>query len=334
MATKETLPGVMLRFRTFRNTDPPLVVDLWRSRAPAGGLASFMSVDVLEEYVFSKLYFDPASFFLAFDNEDRPLGFAHAALGPNEDFSHESTAQGAVAIVVVRPQTEEEAIARALIGQCEQYLQKRGVDRIYGGSVRPVNAFYLGLYGHADLPGVISTDSVSAEAFQETGYATIDHTATFRVESHDFVAPMDRRLLELRRTLDTDVRYEPKFRNWWEACTLVNFDLVRFVAHRQGDPRPLALATFRRMDTQESEEDYGQRLAGLLDVRVAPSVRRKGYATHLLTTAFHHLFDKGVSAIEAQAFAKEANLVGLFQRLGMRQFESGTVYRKGDGEAD
>jgi hypothetical protein len=48
----------MLTYRTFRNSDPPALAALWRSRAGQPGLVQPVSPDLLEQLVFSRLYFD------------------------------------------------------------------------------------------------------------------------------------------------------------------------------------------------------------------------------------------------------------------------------------
>ena len=69
----------MLRYRTFCNTDPPAITSIWRSHAGRSGVLQPVSVDLFEQLVFGKLYFDYPGLILAFD-EGRPVGFAHAAL--------------------------------------------------------------------------------------------------------------------------------------------------------------------------------------------------------------------------------------------------------------
>jgi len=45
----------MLTFRTFRNSDPPVLAALWRSRAGQPGLWQPVSPDLLEQMLFAKL---------------------------------------------------------------------------------------------------------------------------------------------------------------------------------------------------------------------------------------------------------------------------------------
>ena len=36
-------------------------------------------------------------------------------------------------------------VAAGLLERCEEYLYQRGAKVLYGGSIRPLNPFYLGL---------------------------------------------------------------------------------------------------------------------------------------------------------------------------------------------
>ncbi len=96
----------MPSYRTFRNTDPPLLTALWRSRAGQSGLLQPLSVDVLEQLVFAKLYFDYEGLSIACDG-DRAVGFAHAGFGPNAERNWISTATGVICIVLVGQDTAE-----------------------------------------------------------------------------------------------------------------------------------------------------------------------------------------------------------------------------------
>ena len=147
----------MLTYRTFRNTDPPLLADLWQSRAGQPGLVQPVSPDLLEQLVFAKLYFDYGGLLLALD-DGRPVGFAHAGFGPNLEESWFSTEAGVTCVVLVRPDCAEAEVAAGLLDRCEEYLRRRGAKVLYGGGFQPLDPFYLGLYGGSELPGVLDSD--------------------------------------------------------------------------------------------------------------------------------------------------------------------------------
>src|SRR4051794_31423623 len=72
--------GIVVQYRTFRNSDPPRLVNVWNEAFPGRGAVRLASSTPLERYVFAKPSFAPAGLFLA--EEDECIGFAHAGLAP------------------------------------------------------------------------------------------------------------------------------------------------------------------------------------------------------------------------------------------------------------
>ena len=153
----------MLTYRTFRNTDPPAITALWRSRAGQPGLVQPVTVDLLEQLVFSRLYFDYGGLVLAYD-DGQPLGFAHAGFGPNLAANWISTEAGVTCVVLTRPDCPAEEAAAGLLDRCEEHLRGRDATVLYGGGSAIMDPFYRGLYGGSDLPGVLDSDAVARQA--------------------------------------------------------------------------------------------------------------------------------------------------------------------------
>jgi len=158
----------MLTYRPFRNTDPPVLTEIWRSRAGQRGLAQPVSPDLLEQLVFAKLYFDYDGLIVARD-DGQPVGFAHAGFGPDEKQDRVCTQLGVTCLVLVRPDCAESEVAAGLLQQCEAYLWRRGAKVLYGGGIQPLNPFYLGLYGGSELPGVLDSDLVARRRYAAEG---------------------------------------------------------------------------------------------------------------------------------------------------------------------
>src|SRR5215211_6528683 len=74
-----------MRYRHFRNADPPALVQLWNEALTRRGAVELRSHTPLDNAVFNKPYFDPAGFLVAEDDGGRVAGFAHGGFGPNED---------------------------------------------------------------------------------------------------------------------------------------------------------------------------------------------------------------------------------------------------------
>ena len=119
-----------------------------------------------EQLVFSKPYFDCAGLILAFD-DGRPVGFAHAGFGPNENDSGISTDLGTTCLMMLEPGCSEAEVSAGLLERSEDYLRGRGAKVLYGGGMSPLNPFYLGLYGGSELPGVLGQRHNRAAAFDE-----------------------------------------------------------------------------------------------------------------------------------------------------------------------
>ena len=316
----------MTTYRTFRNTDPPALVDVWRSCAGQPGLAQRVSVDRFEQSVFGKPYFDCEGLILAFA-DDRAVGFAHAAFGPHERRDRIATETGVICLVLVRPDcAQADRVAEGLLERCEAYLLRRGAETIYGGAVRPFNPFYLGLYGGSELPGVLESDVISAALYRSHGYEEIDRTFRFRVGLYDFRPPVDRHQMQLRRQMSVKMKRDPPARHWWEACTTADFDLTRFEVTERGAGSVLARATFRSMESNSRAAPA--RVSGLLDVDVAPSHRRRGLATFLLAESFRQHAREGVAVVEAQARRQNGPGLALCRKVGMEQVAEGIVFRK------
>jgi len=315
----------MLEIRPFRNFDPPLITELWRSRLPQHGLCPQVCCSLFEQLVFAKLYFDYAGLLLAFE-DGRPVGFAHAGFGPNEAENDISTVLGTTCLLLVRPDCDEARVADALLERCEQYLTGRGAKVLYGGGIHPLNPFYLGLYGGSELPGVLESDTVANEAFRERGYKEIDQVAVLRRDLTGFHPPVDRRQMQIRRQMMVEEIPYAEARSWWEACTLGEFHLMRFELSARGGENPIARATFRSLEAAGTAGV--SRAVGLLDLSVDEPLRRRGIAVFLVAEAFRQFIHQGITEVEAQCMAHNEAAMGLYRKLGFHHADTGTVFRR------
>lgn len=318
-----------IRYRTFRNSDPPHLVDIWRSQPPERALMQPLTVPLLDHLILSKQYFDPAGLVLAFDG-DLPVGFGHAAFGATDDGSQVDKSLGVTHLVMVRPHYQGHGIGRELLIRCEDYLRREGAGVLYAGGVGHLNGFYLGMYGGSELPGVLDSSHRAQQVFQRNGYREIDRVHVLHRETATFRPPVDRRLMPLRRTTALRIEHDPPSPNWWHASTYGCFGIERFVLElKQPAPVEAAVATFWLMETFSNS--WGVHAAGLIDMQVRPELRRMGMATFLLGEAFHQLRNAGISLIETQTMVHNTAALGLYKKLGFTLVDQGAVYRK-EGE--
>lgn len=315
-----------IRYRTFRNQDPPQLAEIWRARARERGLMHPMSAELFEQLVLAKPYFDKEGLIVAFDG-DVAVGFVHAAFGPTEDEGGLSTRFGVTAMLMVRPDYRRLGIGRQLLSRSEAYLHRHGAQVLYGGGIYPLNAFYLGLYGGSELPGVLDSDVEAQRLYQAAGYQEIDHCLVLHRELKSFRPLISREQLAVRRVTTLRETTDPASHTWWEACTVGAFERTRHELVANASQQVLAGAT--TWDMEPLSASWGVRTVGLIDVAVEPEQRRRGLATYLLGEIFRRLQQAGVALVETQTMQREHSAaVAFYERLGFKQVDRGSVFRK------
>jgi GNAT superfamily N-acetyltransferase len=314
-----------IHYRHFRNSDPPGLVAVWQSRAGQPELNRTVDAEIFEQFILAKTYFDPEGLIVACDG-DRVVGFVHGCFGPNDEEDGVSTELGTTALLLVRPDCDQAQVAAGLLERSEAYLRQRGAKVIYGGGIRPLNGFYLGLYGGSELPGVAESDTVAQRTLLSHGYREIDRTLLFRRSLSAFEAVVDRRQMQVRRQMVVEVVIDPPTRTWWDACTLGMFDLVRFALVPRVGGSAVAAATFRRMELVSTSLQPTS--LGLIEIWVEESARRRGLAIFLLSEAFRQFIREGTREVEVQAMQHNLAAQALYRKMGFQQFGQGSVFRK------
>jgi GNAT superfamily N-acetyltransferase len=280
---------------------------------------------LLEQLIFSKPYFDPAGLTIALHNEI-PVGFVHSGFGANDEHTALSTDIGTTYQLMVRSDHREGALAGELLAQSENYLRQRGAKVIYAGGVRPLNAFYLGLYGGSELPGVLIGDIPFHAACLARGYREIDRVQILQLDLAFFRAPITRNQRQLRREMVCQEIPSPPSQSWWEACTTGAFERIRFLLTRPSSCEPMADVWF--WDIEPLSTAWGRPTAGMFDLDVPAKERRKGLATFLLTEAFERLRTRGILLIEAQTMQQNVPAITMYNKLGFKKVDEGVMYRK------
>jgi ribosomal protein S18 acetylase RimI-like enzyme len=227
---------------------------------------------------------------------------------------------------MLRADHRNDALADELLSRAEAYLRARGAKVIYGGGIRPLNAYYLGLYGGSELPGVLVTDPVLGPACLRNAYREIDRVSILELELAAFRAPVTREQRQLRRSMITREFYAPSPRTWWETCTYGDFERMRLTLEAAGSDEPVASVSF--WDIEPLSTRWGVPTVGMLDLDVIGGRRRQGLATFLLAEAFTLLRNRGIVRVEAQSMQANAPALALYEKLGFTKVDEGVVYRK------
>jgi len=285
-----------------------------------------VSAPLLEHSVFSKMHFDRQGLIVA-TRDGVPIGFVHAGFGPNDDGSNIDTNMGTTLMLLVRSDANDPDLADQLLAASEEYLRSHGTTVFYAGGLKPLNSFYLGLYGGSEIPGVLHANHLLREACLRNGYV---ESAKVLIQHCDLVRyrPLvTRKVRQLKFSTRLEESCDPTTSNWWEACVWGSHQRDRFELIDKQENRSIASASF--WDVQPLSMCWGICTAGMFDLVVEPDHRRMGCASFLMNEAFRILRRRGVATIEAQTMATNEAANAFYTQLGFSEVDHGLIYRKG-----
>lgn len=320
--------SALFQLRSFKNSDPPAIAEVWNRQPPQRGLVQPVTSALLEQMVFSKQTFDPEGMIVASRN-DRIVGFAHGAFGPTEDGADIDYSMGATQMLMTLPTSRTPELVSDLLGACEEYLRSRGAKVLYGGGMRPLDGFYLGLYGGSELSGVLDSDRLTTEAFESNGYEVACRAMVMHHELSRYRPAVSREQRLLKRETQFQQNFSPTVDNWWDANRLADAERQVFRLTPRRTYETLARVEF--WDIEPLATRWGIRTAGLRDLYVAPDQRRRKLASYLLGEAFKTLRKRGVALLEAHVMADNEPALNLYRGLDFTQVDRGVVFRKPGG---
>jgi GNAT superfamily N-acetyltransferase len=233
---------------------------------------------------------------------------------------------GVTSLLLVHPNYSWSEISTELLHRSEAYLRECGAKVLYGGSLHPLNPFYLGLYGGSELPGILDSDPALQELYRSNGYREIDQVMVYRKSLENYTPIFDRRYLPVRHNTKVAIVDEPPLRTWWEACVHGEFDRVQYQLEDGTLGKTLALATLRRLDPPQSGLNTGT--YGLTELFSDDKYRKKGYASYLLNEILVRLSEQLCPYLEAQTMQNNAAAIGLYKKMAFKEVNRGRVFRK------
>ncbi len=280
---------------------------------------------MLEFAVFSKAHFDRNGLIVA-TLDGKLLGFVHAGFGPNETGTAIDKSMGTTHLLMLRAGYDDEALVDALLGASEEYLRSSGATVIYAGGIKPLNSFYLGLYGGSEIPGVLQSNQLLRSACLRRGYVQSAQVAILQSDLVRFHPPVTRKVRQLSRMTRFEETVDPISSNWWEACVWGSQQRDRFRLIDKTSDRVIATASF--WDVQPLSACWGICTAGLFELEVDPEWRRQGCATFLVSEAIRLLRRRGVSTVEVQTMITNEPALEFYRSIGFVEVDHGHVFRK------
>jgi ribosomal protein S18 acetylase RimI-like enzyme len=312
----------VLQYRTFRNTDPPRLVEVWNDTFTGRGAALLPNSTLLERYVFAKPLFDPQGLILA---EDGPtcVGFAHAGLVAPDPAP---PGLGVTALVGVRPSYRRRGIGSELLRRTEAYLLAKGARSLFAGGRWPGDPFYMGLYGGSESAGFLRSDACAEPFFLHHGYRLGQRARVLQRSLELAVKCADPRFATLRQGFDIQFGAPRSLHGWWRECIFGAVDPLEAVAvDRQSG------ATVGRTLVWEMEGfswRWQRPAVGIFDFQVEPAYRRRGLGKLFFVTLLRQLQEQFF--VVAELHLDEADAIGLrfVRSVGFEQVDMGQVFEK------
>ena len=315
----------MVHYRTFRNGDPPRLVELWNQVFQGRGAAELPGTTLLEFHVFAKPYFDPEGLILASDN-NVVVGFAHAGFGPDATERKLDFQSGVILVLGVLPAYRRQGIGAQLLRRAEEYLRSRGAREIQFGPAPGRNPFYLGLYGGSESAGILASDPAADPFLTTLGYHPEE---TYQVWQRRLDVPFavnDGRFPAHRRKYEIRIVPRTGPTSWWRECVYGPLEMVEFRLEEKLTGKAAAVAAAWDMETYTQR--WREAAVGLAQVEVHPELRRQGLAKFLMDQLIHHLQDQCFLRTEVVTTPENDSANKLLMGLGFEQVDVGHTYRR------
>jgi ribosomal protein S18 acetylase RimI-like enzyme len=312
----------VVEYRTFRNGDPPLLADVWNVSLTGRGAVQIRSPSLLERYVYSKPYFDPAGLFLAIDN-GHCLGFAHAGGCRSEE---DAEIHGVVSVVCVRPNWRRRGVGSQLLYHCEEYLLQQAARKIFAGEHDRLNPFYIGLYGGADSPGVLKSDGMAEGFFRRHRYQVRDVVLVLQRKLNQALRAPDSRFAQLRQRFNFVAGSPRQLGGWWEECTLGVLEPTEFAVEDRERKQVAARAFVWEMEGYSYR--WGKPSIGIVGFEVHPEYRSQGLGKLLLTNILRQMQEQFFEIAEIQVLEKNLVALSLLRSFGFETVDRGQVFLK------
>jgi ribosomal protein S18 acetylase RimI-like enzyme len=314
----------VITYRTFLNTDPPHLADLWNACFTGRGAALLHGPTLLEYFSFSKPYFDPAGLIVACD-EGKPVAFAHAGFGSDEAGKALLKEVGVTCLLAVRPDHQRRGVGSELLRRCEDYLRRGGAKELTAGPLAPLDPFTFGVYGGSESAGFLESDAAARPFLEKHGYRVRQSVLVYQ-------RPLDRPLSVI------DVRFPPHRQRyevhgglrtnltWWQDCVLGPLELHEYRLVDKLLAHTVARASLWEMETFNGR--WEKQAVGLVGLEVAPELRRRGLGKFLMAQLVRFLQEQFFGVIEVHVEAGNAPALGLLRGLGFEHVDTGHSYRR------
>ena len=182
----------MTAIRSFQNRDLPSLADVWIRHWSAVGPSPPVSVTTIEQAILSRVNFR-ADRLLVATHQDAVVAWCHYQPDPHQS-------ETAVICSICFNPAEGISACDPLLREAEMRIQADGFRHVRVGTVRDDVFGYAGLAPIGHGIGVSATDARTSSLLSRNGYGTVNAIARLVVATSPYRPPVNRELLQLRRT--------------------------------------------------------------------------------------------------------------------------------------
>jgi GNAT superfamily N-acetyltransferase len=315
----------VVRFRKFRNQDAPGITQVWNEALTGRGAPRLRHSSLLENYVFSKAYFDPNGLFIAQD-EGEIIGFAHAGFGPSQDASALDKCKGVISLLAVRPAYQRRGHGSELLELSEKYLKDAGATLLHAGSNWPEAPFYFGLYGGAAFSGLMRSDPSGDPFLRKHGYVPSHTKQVWQRNLTEPLVIVDGRFAALRKRCEVRIKPRSGIANWFEECMLGSIELFDFVLEERVTQKTLARISVWEMDGMGYK--WQMPAIGIVETLVEPELRKQAMGKFLLYQMLRYLQEQFFGTAEVHIDAANFSGIEMAKKFGFVQLDEAVAYTK------
>lgn len=315
--------ATVVEYRTFRNSDPPQLLQLWHRAGLGRGAARGLPIDLFDNVLFAQTYFDREGLIVAHEGT-RLVGFVHAGFASDNEGRGLDQRMGVVCAVIVDPEFRRRGIGRQLVYRAEQFLRSHGAGMIQAGPSFPADPFYFGIYGGAQPAGFLESDPLAHPFFEALGYVALRRQLIYHKDLSKGSDPVTLRLMSARRATRLVSRPDSAPHSWYWTARLGRLEALDLELQHKVSGQVVAHATLVSLDAYFYT--WQTRAIGLVDIEVPEADRRKGYGQTLLTELCRHVRGDMVEVVEAHAPEGNSAATNLLESVGFTQVDAGIVY--------
>lgn len=312
--------------RTFRNTDTGPLCDVWNGHNAQFGPECSMTPLQLELCCLSKPYFDPSQLFVA-ELNDVIVGFAQLGGCPDNSFTDLRSEAAALSALCVIECDQGDAVAAHLLDRVARECENSNAATCAFRPLLPNTASFLGLGPAGSMIGAIAAEQRTCTWLQSAGYEPLVPTNVWQLDLGVFEPPMNRGLMQVRRSSTVNREVDEPLLPWLQACVLGHTEPTAFQLVNRQQKRVVGEVLFWTVGSELQTGPENRVWMWPTQIAEIDSGEFTGQL-FLVAEALREFQEEQIDSAIAISAAHDTRQNEFFRRLGFSSAESGVVFER------